>query len=354
MATLGRSPGAAPLTSADIPDSSITAAKIATGAITAADVAADMATQAELDTVSTVASAALPKAGGAMTGAITTNSTFDGVDVATAVAANTAKVSFTPDAAQVFNDTGADVDFRVEASGKANALFVQGSDGKVGMGTGTPTSPALGTSGSNTFLEIENTGAAGIVLHATDSSQTAWEIYAAGGKLNIRDNDVTVIEADSNGIVRMPKNPSFSIKVVLTDVTGDATVWPGSVGGSAVAASNVTVDTEYWDANADIAGVCFTAPVDGMYAFLAHMNIGDMDDQHAYGFLGFSIAGLGVTTYHTSDWYQSAGASNYFNIGWHAAHKMDANDTAFPYWAVYSGDKEVNIDYLYYSGFLVS
>ena len=32
---------------------------------------------------STVASAALPKAGGAMTGAITTNSTFDGVDVAT-------------------------------------------------------------------------------------------------------------------------------------------------------------------------------------------------------------------------------------------------------------------------------
>ena len=43
----------------------------------------DLATQAELDTVSTVASAALPKAGGAMTGAITTNSTFDGVDIAT-------------------------------------------------------------------------------------------------------------------------------------------------------------------------------------------------------------------------------------------------------------------------------
>ena len=58
MAFLGRTAGTAPLTSADIPDSSITASKIATGAITAADVAADMATQAELDTVSTVASAA--------------------------------------------------------------------------------------------------------------------------------------------------------------------------------------------------------------------------------------------------------------------------------------------------------
>ena len=56
---------------------------IADGTITAAKLAADTATQAELDTVSGVASAALPKAGGALTGAITTNSTFDGVDIAT-------------------------------------------------------------------------------------------------------------------------------------------------------------------------------------------------------------------------------------------------------------------------------
>ena len=44
---------------------------IADGTITAAKLAADTATQAELDTVSTVASAALPKAGGTMTGSIT-------------------------------------------------------------------------------------------------------------------------------------------------------------------------------------------------------------------------------------------------------------------------------------------
>jgi len=82
MAYMGRPGATAPLTTADIPDNSITGAKIVAGTIEASDVAADMATQAELDTVSTVASAALPKAGGAMTGAITTNSTFDGVDVA--------------------------------------------------------------------------------------------------------------------------------------------------------------------------------------------------------------------------------------------------------------------------------
>ena len=43
----------------------------------------ELANQSGLTTATTTANAALPKAGGAMTGAITTNSTFDGVDIAT-------------------------------------------------------------------------------------------------------------------------------------------------------------------------------------------------------------------------------------------------------------------------------
>jgi hypothetical protein len=69
------------ITGAKIAAGTVVASDIADGSITAAKVAADVATQAELDTVSGVASAALPKSGGAMTGAITTNSTFDGRDV---------------------------------------------------------------------------------------------------------------------------------------------------------------------------------------------------------------------------------------------------------------------------------
>ena len=37
-----------------------------------------------------------------------------------------------------FNEGGADIDFRVEGTGKANALFVQGSDGYVGVNTNSP------------------------------------------------------------------------------------------------------------------------------------------------------------------------------------------------------------------------
>ena len=38
----------------------------------------------------------------------------------------------------VFNELGADVDFRVESDTDANAIFVEGSNGKVGFGTATP------------------------------------------------------------------------------------------------------------------------------------------------------------------------------------------------------------------------
>ncbi len=64
-----------------------------TGAITTNSTfdGVDIATRdAVLTSTTTTADAALPKAGGAMTGAITTNSTFDGVDIATRDAVLTA------------------------------------------------------------------------------------------------------------------------------------------------------------------------------------------------------------------------------------------------------------------------
>ena len=52
----------------------------------------------------------------------------------------------------VFNDGGADMDFRVESTNDANALFVRGSDGYIGMGAGaSPIQPLTigASSGSN-------------------------------------------------------------------------------------------------------------------------------------------------------------------------------------------------------------
>ena len=42
---------------------------------------------------------------------------------------------FDADAAQTFNDTGNDVDFRVESNNEANMFFIDGGTDKVGIGT---------------------------------------------------------------------------------------------------------------------------------------------------------------------------------------------------------------------------
>ena len=43
--------------------------------------------------------------------------------------------AFDPDGATTFNDTGADVDFRIESNNEANMLFIDGGTDKVGIGT---------------------------------------------------------------------------------------------------------------------------------------------------------------------------------------------------------------------------
>jgi len=63
--------------------------------------------------------------------------------------------SFDPDGAVTINDTGADVDFRVESDTVTHALFVQGSDGNVGMGDSDP---------SEAKLSIDNVAAGDVGL----------------------------------------------------------------------------------------------------------------------------------------------------------------------------------------------
>ena len=63
--------------------------------------------------------AKLPLAGGAMTGAITTNSTFDGVDIATVIAANTAKTGITSSQASAITANTAKTGI---TSGQASAI----------------------------------------------------------------------------------------------------------------------------------------------------------------------------------------------------------------------------------------
>jgi trimeric autotransporter adhesin len=112
--------------------------------------------------------------------------------------------------ATVFNDTGRDLDFRIESDTNANAFFLQGSNGYVGISTASPLQPLHVNSSGNTQLLVSssfnnstNTGLtvdtvgdssafrlnvtkSGAVqgtfryLHAATSADQAWEFAASG------------------------------------------------------------------------------------------------------------------------------------------------------------------------------
>jgi hypothetical protein len=68
----------------------------------------------------------------------------------------------------IFNEDSADVDFRVESDGNTHALFVQGSDGNVGIGTSSPRVRFQVTPASNDGLPSLGTASAGSVFTSSN------------------------------------------------------------------------------------------------------------------------------------------------------------------------------------------
>jgi trimeric autotransporter adhesin len=88
--------------------------------------------------------------------------TIDGVTIGGASAGagtftSVTGTSLNMNGAAVFNETGADVDFRIESDTNANAFFLQGSDGRIGIGTASPLQPLHVNSNGNTQLLISST-----------------------------------------------------------------------------------------------------------------------------------------------------------------------------------------------------
>ena len=88
---------------------------------------------------------------------------------ATGTLATTAD-TFDPDGAVTINESGADVDFRVESDTDANALFVQGSSGKVGFGL-EPTMGQVNIKTTGTFTTAyTDANGTGISMYSTDTA----------------------------------------------------------------------------------------------------------------------------------------------------------------------------------------
>lgn len=118
---------------------------------------------------------------------VNTNSPTTTLDVNGTVKASVLNVagSSSLDGAVVVNETGADVDFRVESDTNSHALFVQGSNGAVGIGTSSPLSQ----------LEVSDTdGATGINV-------TAYRNLTAYGNSYVQFNGPRFDTADQDAVI---------------------------------------------------------------------------------------------------------------------------------------------------------
>ncbi|NWJ44205.1 hypothetical protein HX837_08425, partial [Marine Group I thaumarchaeote] len=85
----------------------------------------------------------------------------------------TVETGLIADGASVFNETGVDVDFRVESDDNANMIFVDGGNDRVGIGIATPAS-ALDVRGTVQVGE-NGTGHDVIFYGYTTSRNVTWE-----------------------------------------------------------------------------------------------------------------------------------------------------------------------------------
>ena len=111
----------------------------------------------------------------------------------------------------IFNENGADVDFRIESVGENNAFFVQGSDGNVGIGTDNP----------QTLLELK--GAIPIIrLFDTDVVDNNVHLFLDGSKFKIKKNnddydtfeDMLTIDVTNGNVGIGTTNPQQKLNVV--------------------------------------------------------------------------------------------------------------------------------------------
>ena len=144
-----------------LPDGTVDTDTLANTTVTAAKVAADVATQAELDAA-----------------------------------------AFNPNAAVVFNESGADADFRVESDTHTHALFVEGTYGRVGIGADPGGAEvALVLSKDTTASPAEQPG----IRFIDTSSGDHYQIYNNAGKLYFRNvtDGATIAEINGDGMFRI-------------------------------------------------------------------------------------------------------------------------------------------------------
>jgi len=284
----------------------------------------------------------------------------DIVDVISYTAFEVANQTFTGttilDGAVVINESSADVDFRVESNGNTHALFVEGSNGNVGIGTTPSGNLTAGynlrlNGGSQTFLAFNNTTHTTQVLGGFAIGNDASAVYITQREnqpIIIATNDTERMRIDSAGAVTMPSQPAFQAHKNGTDQTN----FPAGAADVTVTWSNEAFDQ---NADFDLSNNRFVAPVTGKYQLNLMLRLENIDSASDYYVIRITTSNQEYSHLIDPDYGQD---NAYYPVQISVLADMDASDTATVKVSQQSATVQTDIDgnraYTNFSGYLVA
>jgi hypothetical protein len=217
----------------------------------------------------------------------------------------------------VINEDSIDSDFRVESDNNTHALFVQGSDGNVGIGTSSPSygisvQSATDTSASGSFKRTS-----GSEIRILPQGVQANIGTYTNHPLVFNTNSTERMRIDSAGHVTMPYQPSFLAR-------------PSSRQSNLAINTTHTIafGTEVFDRGADFASSTFTAPIEGLYQLNVQLLIQQMDSATDYYYINLKTSNRNYDQYWDND-DKAGDNSNGAGVSIVVLADMDAGDTAF-------------------------
>jgi hypothetical protein len=213
-------------------------------------------------TAQTTANAALPKAGGAMTGAITTNSTFDGKDVSTLATTAEAHAyveanALALTAALTTNSTIDGIDIATRDGILTSTTTTAGA--ALPKAGGTMTGGLIGTTATftgNVSSSLTSTGSFGMVL-------VGGSVLASADGFDYSTSSSPVITTNPSSLGATWINTTSGEIFVATDITTDENVWMGT-NSSSIAPQAVTYfgARGVWAGGYDVVGTSQTNTID--------------------------------------------------------------------------------------------